>query len=80
MRQRVQAADSRIIWPPEHSPASSMVFAQNTIEIAASPERVWSQLIDCVRGGCSTSIAPTCRFYAVARSLSANAKLRFKTL
>ncbi len=49
MTQSVQIPDSRIIWPPECAPASSMVFAQNTIEIAATPETVWSLLIDCVK-------------------------------
>jgi hypothetical protein len=48
-QQFVQIPDSRIIWPPEHLPASSMVFAQNTIEIAATPDTVWSLLIDCVK-------------------------------
>jgi hypothetical protein len=37
MPQSVQTPDSRILWPPQHSPATSKVFAQNTIEIAASP-------------------------------------------
>jgi hypothetical protein len=49
MTQSLQIPDSRIIWPPEHSPTSSMVFAQNTIEIAATPGTVWSLLIDCVK-------------------------------
>ena len=80
MRQSVQAPDSRIIWPPEHSPASSMVFAQNTIEIAASPERVWSRLIDCVQWSLWYK---HCSDVSVLRGgplLSANAKFRFKTL
>jgi hypothetical protein len=49
MTKNAQIPDSRIIWPPEHPPASSRVFAQNTIDIAAAPETVWSLLIDCVK-------------------------------
>ena len=49
MKQNLQIPDSRIIWPPGHSPASSIVFAQNIIEIAATSETVWSLLIDCVK-------------------------------
>jgi hypothetical protein len=49
MPQSVQTPDSRILWPPQHSPATSKVFAQNTIEIAASPDTIWTLLIDCVR-------------------------------
>src|SRR5450631_1368271 len=37
MTKNALIPDSRIIWPPEHSPASSRVFAQNTIDIAATP-------------------------------------------
>jgi hypothetical protein len=40
MPQSVQTPDSRILWPPQHSPATSKVFAQNTIEIAASPDMI----------------------------------------
>jgi hypothetical protein len=39
MPQSVQTPDSRILWPPQHSPATSKVFAQNTIEIAAGRTR-----------------------------------------
>ena len=49
MPQSVQTPDSRILWPPQHSPATSKVFTQNTIEIAASPHTIWTLLIDCVR-------------------------------
>lgn len=49
MKQSVQIPDSRITWPAGHSLASSMVFAQNTIEIDATSDTVWSLLIDCTR-------------------------------
>jgi hypothetical protein len=42
------APDPRIDWPAGHEPRSARVFAQNVIDIAASPEAVWSLLIDCV--------------------------------
>lgn len=48
MSKPAQTPDSRIIWPAEHAPASAIVFAQNIVDIAASPENVWSQLVDCV--------------------------------
>ncbi|WP_375382828.1 SRPBCC domain-containing protein [uncultured Sphingomonas sp.] len=39
--------DPGIVWPEGHTPGSSRVFAQNSIEIAATPEKIWSLLIDC---------------------------------
>ncbi len=48
MMKPAQTPDSRITWPAEHAPASAMVFAQNIVDIAASPETIWSQLVDCV--------------------------------
>jgi hypothetical protein len=48
MTKIAQTPDARIIWPAEHAPASALVFAQNVIDIAATPEAVWSQLVDCV--------------------------------
>jgi hypothetical protein len=49
MTEKNQIPDSRIVWPPENSPAQSPVFAQNIVEIAATPDKVWSLLIDCVK-------------------------------
>jgi hypothetical protein len=43
-----QIPDSHIPWPAEHAPATARVFAQNIVDVAASPQAVWSQLIDCV--------------------------------
>jgi hypothetical protein len=48
MTQPAQIPDPRITWPAEHAPASAMVFAQNIIDVAASPEMIWSQLVDCM--------------------------------
>jgi hypothetical protein len=39
--------DPWIAWPAGHEPVSSPVFAQNSIDIAAAPETIWSLLIDC---------------------------------
>lgn len=78
--QAVQTPDSRITWPSKHLPSLSSVFAQNTIEIAAEPGTVWSQLIDCVQW---PSWYKYCSDASVLRGgplLSANAKFRFKTL
>lgn len=47
MSDTTQIPDRRIIWPKPYDPASSAVFVQNKIDIAASPETVWSILIDC---------------------------------
>ncbi len=80
MTRSVQIPDPRIIWPPEHTPGSSMVFAQNTIEIAATPDRVWSLLIDCLEWPLWYR---HCSDVSVLRGgplLSANSKFRFKTL
>jgi hypothetical protein len=48
MTKIAQTPDARIIWTPEHAPASALVFAQNVIDIAATSEAVWSQLVHCV--------------------------------
>jgi len=80
MTRSVQIPDPRIICPPEHTPGSSMVFAQNTIEIAATPDRVWSLLIDCLEWPLWYR---HCSDVSVLRGgplLSANSKFRFKTL
>jgi hypothetical protein len=78
--QHVQIADRRIIWPAGHSPASALVFAQNTVEISASPHQVWSLLIDCVDW---PRWYKHCSDVSILRGgplLDANAKFRFKTL
>ena len=80
MTKKNQIPDSRIAWPPDNSPALSGVFAQNIIEIAATPERVWSLLIDCVQW---PSWYKDCTDVSMLRGgplLSAQSKFRFKTL
>ena len=80
MARTAPAPDPRITWPPDHVPSSAVVFAQNTVDISASPEAVWSLLIDCVRW-------PTwyryCTDVSILRGgplLSSGSKFRFKTL
>ncbi|KAJ4245737.1 hypothetical protein NW762_013861 [Fusarium torreyae] len=49
MSTAAHSPDQRIVWPSGHSPASAAVFAHNEVHINASPERVWSLLIDCTK-------------------------------
>lgn len=75
-----QEPDPRIVWPPGHAPATAAVFAQNTADIAATPEAVWSVLIDCARW---PRWYTHCADVSVLRGgplLTAKAKFRFKTL
>jgi hypothetical protein len=80
MTQSAQIPDPRIIWPKGCAPAGSSVFAQNIIEIAATPNTAWSLLIDCVKW---PSWYKHCADVSVLRGgpvLSANSKFRFKTI
>jgi uncharacterized protein YndB with AHSA1/START domain len=80
MTSNTQIPDSRITWPSRNTPASSVVFAQNTVDIAATPETVWALLIDCVRW---PSWYKHCSDVSLLRGgprLGPDAKFRFKTL
>ena len=80
MTKLSQTPDPRITWPTEHAPASAMVFAQNVVDVAATPETVWSQLVDCVAW---PQWYKHCSDVSILRGgslLSANSKFRFKTL
>jgi uncharacterized protein YndB with AHSA1/START domain len=80
MTQRAQTPDPRISWPLGHAPASAMVFAHNMVDIAATPETVWSLLVDC---DAWPRWYMRCSDVSVLRGgplLSANSKFRFKTL
>ena len=75
-----QNPDPRITWPPEHVPTSAVVYTKNVADISASPETVWSFLIDCIKW-------PTwykhCSDVSIVRGgplLGPDAKFRFKTL
>jgi hypothetical protein len=80
MTAGIQIADSRIAWPSRHSPASSVVFAQNVIEIAASPEAVWAALIDCVKWPLWYQHCSDVSILRGGAFLNASSKFRFKTL
>ena len=80
MTQSAQIPDPRIIWPKGCGPTGSSVFAQNIIEIAATPNTAWSLLIDCVKW---PSWYKHCADVSVLRGgpvLSADSKFRFKTI
>lgn len=80
MKKKDQIPDSRIAWPPENSPAVSGVFAQNIVDIAAPPDKVWSLLIDCVKW---PQWYKHCTDVSILRGgllLGVNSKFRFKTL
>lgn len=74
-------SDTHIRWPAGCTPESSRVFAQNIINIAASPEVVWSLLIDCKKW---PSWYKHCSDVSILQGggplLTRNAKFRFKTI
>ena len=75
-----QFPDARIRWPAEHEPASARVFAHNAIEVTATPEKIWAQLVDCVAWpGWYKHCSDVSMLHGGSR-LSAGAKFRFKTL
>lgn len=80
MKRSAQIPDSRIDWPSRFAPATSNVFAQNTIDIAASPERVWSLLTDCVRWPSWYKYCSDVSLLRGGPGLVAGSQFRFKTL
>jgi hypothetical protein len=80
MTKLAQTPDPRITWPTEQAPASAMVFAQNVIDVAATPGAVWSQLIDCVRWPQWYQYCSDVSMLRGGSQLSAGSKFRFKTL
>ena len=80
MAAHLQTPEPRIAWPPGHSPASAAIFAHNFVEIAASEQKVWALLIDCVQW---PRWYKHCSDVSVLRGgplLSVNGMFRFKTL
>jgi hypothetical protein len=57
-----------------------MVFAQNVVDIAAAPETVWSQLVDCVAWPQWYEDCSDVSILGGGSLISANSKFRFKTL
>ena len=77
---KTQIPEPRIEWPAKHVPSSAMVFAQNIVDIAATPEAVFSQLVDCLTW---PSWYKHCSEVSILRGgsrLSSGSKFRFKTL
>jgi hypothetical protein len=70
-----------IKWPTNYEPARSKFYVENQIEINASPERVWAELIDALRwesyytGAQGVSLEDTTQ-----RTLQANSVLNWKTM
>jgi uncharacterized protein YndB with AHSA1/START domain len=80
MARSTQIPDRRITWPSRNAPASSAVFVQNTVLIAAPLETVWALLIDCARW---PSWYKHCSDVSLLQSgprLGPDSKFRFKTL
>ena len=69
-----------VVWPAGHSPASARVFAQNTVEIGASPEKVWSLLVDCAAWPRWYKHCADVSVLTGGNGLQAGTRFRFKTL
>jgi len=69
-----------IDWPKDHEPALARVFAQNTINIAAPPEVVWKQLVDCMRWPNWYSFCSDVSILRDGPLLGPTSQFRFKTL
>jgi len=72
--------DPRIDWPERREPSSAQVFAQNTIDIVAAPEIVWSLLIDCEQWPSWYSHCSDVSILRAGPLLGPNCRFRFKTL
>ena len=80
MQNVAQKSDSRIIWPAGQSPASARVFTHNSVDIKASPQQVWSLLIDCVAWPRWYEHCSDVSVLNSGTALQAGARFRFKTL
>ena len=80
MSRSGHAADPRIAWPAAHSPDAAVLFAQNAIEVRATPKAVWSLLVDCVAW---PGWYKHCSDVSILRggpTLGPDSQFRFKTL
>jgi hypothetical protein len=80
MAQTPQVPDPRIVWPQAHRPKSSVVFAQNAIDVAATPDKVWSLLVDCVAWPTWYKHCAEVSMLSGGPVLSSHSQFRFKTL
>ena len=80
MTKIAQTPDARIIWPVEHAPHLRWYLRKNVIDIAATPEAVWSQLVDCVAWPQRYKHCSDVSIIGGGSLISANSKFRFKTL
>ena len=80
MLDSAQSPDPEIPWPQNHAPASAVVFAHNSVEIDASPQRVWDLLIDCVAWPRWYKRCSDVSMLKGGSRLEAGAKFRFMTL
>jgi hypothetical protein len=72
--------DARIDWPDGYDPSSAQVFAQNAIDVAATPEVAWSLLIDCERWPNWYSHCSDASILRGGSLLGPDCRFRFKTL
>ena len=80
MGYAAQIPDGRITWPPRAAPTSAVVFAHNAVDVRASPQRVWSLLVDCTSW---PRWYKHCSDVSILRGddvLGSSSKFRFKTL
>jgi len=80
MSSSTQVPDRRIPWPAAYEPATAVVFAQNTVEIAAPLEAAWSLLIDCARWPAWYRHCSDVSIQTGGPQLGPGSKFRFKTL
>jgi hypothetical protein len=80
MPANAQIPDPRIAWPPEHAPESAVVFTHNAVDISASPQKVWSLLIDCVAWPHWYKHCSDVTILRGGSILQPDARFRFKTL
>ncbi len=75
-----QSPDPRITWPARYKPSTAQVFTQNTIDIAASPDEIWSLLVDCTGWPVWYRHCSDVSVLRGGPRLSAGGKFRFKTI